>query len=181
MFALEELGKHRILHATWKKTIQTGRLPSVELIRKTCIDHIEKQKQGQGSVTFNIAKGSRLDAALQTMIEKTQTPTGPGFQTAERLLNTVLRAKRKHDPAERHEKRLEAFFVDLDDSGTFWKRPSKTTLQEEASSLLTDAANNYSLQYHKFSNTALLGDSQLVEALEAWSDKPTLPQPTWPI
>src|SRR5271165_691113 len=139
MFAREELGKHRILRARWKSAVQTGQLPSVEQVRKICEDHIEKQKQAQGSVTLNAASGSHIGTAIKTMIEKARTPGDPEFQEADKHIKAAVEAKEKHDPKERHEKRLEGFFVDLEESGTTWARPSKTISQDEALKLLGDA------------------------------------------
>jgi hypothetical protein len=110
----------------------------------------------------------------------TSRPGDPSFQAAEEVLRKAIEAKVKHAPAERHEKRLEAFFVDLDESGTNWKRPSKTISQEEAQRLLNDTANHYAGQRDRFSTPGVLEDSQLVEALEVWSDKPPLERPIWP-
>jgi AbiV family abortive infection protein len=180
MLAHEELGKHRILRDEWKKAVQPGQLPSVERVREICRDHIEKQKQGQGSVMLNAASTSGLGVAIRTMVEKAQTPTDPEFQKADKLIRTAVEAKEKHAPAERHEKRLEGMFVDLEDSGTAWKRPSKAISQEDANRLLTNAANNYSGPLHHFMDPTLLQDSELADALNAWTDKPALPLPTWP-
>jgi AbiV family abortive infection protein len=180
MLAHEELGKHRILRDEWKKAVQTGQLPSVEQVRQIYKGHIEKQKKGQGSVILNAPSASVLGGAIRTMVEKGRTPADPEYQKADKLIRTVVDAKEKHAPGERHEKRLEGIFVDLEDSGTAWKRPSKTISQEEANMLLTNAANNYSGPRGRLSNPACLEDSELAKALEAWSDKPELPPPTWP-
>lgn len=180
MLAREELGKHRILRDEWRKSVDTGKAPGVEYIQRACEDHIEKQKRGRGSVTLNAASGSVLGEAIKTVIEMSGTPTDSKFKAADSIIKTAVGAIEKHAPAERHEKRLEGFFVDLANSGTDWKRPSITISQEEASKLLKDAANGYAEEHHRFSNTALLEDKQLAEDLEAWSKKPALPPPTWP-
>jgi|SRR5437899_2784964 len=181
MFAREELGKHRILRDAWKKSVQTGKSPSVTQIKSACEDHIEKQKHSQMSVTLMTEAPSALDKALRT--RATSRPGDPGFRAAEEVIGTAIEAKLKHAPTERHEKRLEGFFVDLEESGTDWKRPSKTISQEDAYRLLNDTANDYAGQWDRFSTPGLLEDSQLVEALKAWSDKPaleSLARPTWP-
>jgi len=178
MLAREELGKHRILRDQWKKSVETGKSPTVAQIKSVCEDHIEKQKRGQMSVTLITDSPSALDTALRTRV--TSRPGDPGFQAAEDVIQTAIEAKAKHAPTDRHEKRLEAFFVDLEESGTDWKRPSKTISQEDAYRLLNDTANDYAGQWDRFSNTALLEDGQLVAAVEAWLDKPSLQPPTWP-
>jgi AbiV family abortive infection protein len=179
MFAREELGKHRILRAEWKKSVDTGKPPNVDEIRRACEDHVEKQKQGQMSVTLMTESPSALDTALRT--RATSRPGDPGFKAADEVIQTAVETKAKHAPAERHEKRLEGFFVDLEQWGARWKRPSKRISQDEAKRLLDDTANDYAGQRDRFTNTALLEDSKLVAALEAWSDKPALPLPVWPV
>jgi AbiV family abortive infection protein len=178
MLAHEELGKHRILREEWKKSVLSGKRPSVAQIRTACEDHIEKQKQGQLSVTLISEGPSALDTALRTRVKS--RPADPGYREAEKVIRTAVEAKAKHAPTERHERRLEGFFVDLEDSGTDWKRPSKTISQEAAYRLLNDTANDYAGQWDRFSNPIFLEDSDLVEALKAWSDKPVLPLPARP-
>src|SRR5258708_6832571 len=130
------------------------------------------------SVTLITDSPSALDTALRTRV--TSRPGDSGFQAAEDVIQTAIEAKAKHAPTDRHEKRLEAFFVDLEESGTDWKRPSKTISQEDAYRLLNDTANDYAGQWDRFSNPIFLEDSDLVEALKAWSDKPVLPLPARP-
>jgi AbiV family abortive infection protein len=178
MLAREELGKHRILRDEWKNAVHKGKSPSVAQIKSACEDHIKKQKRGQMSVTLMTEGQSALDAALRTRVRS--KPGDPGFQAAEEVIQTAIEAKSKHAPTERHEKRLEGFFVDLEESGTDWKRPSKAISQEDAYRLLNDTANDYAGQWDRFSTPGVLEDSQLVEALRAWSDKPSLQRPTWP-
>jgi AbiV family abortive infection protein len=178
MLAREELGKHRILRDEWKESVDTGKAPSVAQIKSACEDHIEKQKQSQLSITLMTDVASALDTALRTRVES--RPADANFQAAERVIRTAIDAKLKHAPQERHETRLAGFFVDLEDSGTDWKRPSKIISQKDAYRLLNDAANDYTGQWDRFSNTALLEDSGLAEALKAWSDKPDLPPPARP-
>lgn len=177
MFAREELGKHRLLRAEWKTAVETGKLQSAEQVRKICEDHVEKQKQGQMSVTLMPESSSKLGRALTA--RATSRPGNPGFQAAEEVMQEAIEAKAKHSPTERHEKRLEAFFVDLDDSGVDWRRPSETISREVAQRELNDATNDYAGQWDRFSHTGLLEDRKLAKQLDAWTDKPALQQPTW--
>jgi AbiV family abortive infection protein len=177
MFAREELGKHRLHRGGWKTAVDTGRLQSVEQVKKLCGDHIGKQKQGQMSVTLMPKSSSNLGTALTA--RATSRPGNPGFQAAEEVIQKALEAKAKHAPTERHEKRLEAFFVDLDNSGADWKRPSETISQEVALRELNDAANDYAGQWDRFSHTDLLEDRELAKELDAWTDKPALQKPIW--
>jgi len=177
MLAREELGKHRILLNEWSKSIQSGTSPSVEQIRELCGDHVEKQKQGQLSVSLLEEGHSRLATAMRT--ELTGTPGQPDYQKAGKVIQSAVEAKAKRTPEDRHEKRLEGFFVDVDDSGTDWKRPLKTISSAEALRALNEANNDYTVQRDRFSNTSLLEDAKLAGALHSWSDKPPLPTVTW--
>jgi AbiV family abortive infection protein len=180
MFAHEELGKCRILRAEWKTAVKTGQSPSIEQVKKACEDHIKKQKQGQGGVTLHPASGSALGGAIESAIQNARTPMARASQTADTLIKAAVGAKQKHAPTERHDKRLEGFFVDLEDSGTTWKRPSKTISPEEALNLIRDAANNYDEQRDRFSNPAKFEDWDLAKELDVWKDKPALLPPIWP-
>jgi hypothetical protein len=140
----------------------------------------KKSLHTQGSVTLNAASGSALGGAIESAIQNARTPVAPASQAAEKFIKAAVAAKEKHAPAERHHKRLEGFFVDLEDSGTTWTRPSKAISQEEALNLLRDAANNYDAQRERFSNPAKFEDGDLAKELGAWTDKPALPTPTWP-
>ncbi len=178
MFAREELGKHRILREQWKKSVDTGKPPSVTQIKNACENHIEKQRRGQMGVTLLTDGPGALDTALRTRVAS--RPGDPSFQEAEKVIQMAIEAKVKRAPSERHEKRLEGFFVDLEESGTDWKRPAITISQEIAQRELGDVANDYAGQWDRFSTPGVLDDSQLVEALKAWSDKPALERPVWP-
>jgi AbiV family abortive infection protein len=178
MLAREELGKYGILLDEWKKSIQTGKSPSMKHIRNACEDHIEKQKRGQLSVTLMTQAGSAPDNAVRTLLKS--IPGTTAYEIADKILQRLSKAKSKRTPIERHEKRLKSFFVDLEDSGADWKRPSRIISQEEAYRLLNEAATDYSGQRDRFLTPGVLEDLQLVDALEAWSDKPDLPAPARP-
>lgn len=177
MLAREELGKHRILLNEWRKSIQSGTSPSVEEIRELCGDHVEKQKQGQLSVSLLEEGSSTLATAMRT--ELTGTPGQPDYHKAGKVIQSAVEAKAKRTPEDRHEKRLEGFFVDLDDSGTDWKRPFKTISSAEALRALSEATSDYAVQQDRFSNASLLENAKLAGALDFWSDKPPLPRVTW--
>src|SRR5258708_38092566 len=98
MLARKELGKHRILRDEWKKSVETGKSPSVTQIKSACEDHIEKQKRGQMSVTLMTEGPSALDRALRTRV--TSRPGDPGFQAAEEEIQRAIEAKSKHAPTD---------------------------------------------------------------------------------
>ena len=91
MLAREELGKHRILRCEWKKSVQSGQPPSVTQIKSACEDHIEKQKQGQLSITLMTSCPSALDTALRTRVKS--RPADPDYQAADKVIQTAIEAK----------------------------------------------------------------------------------------
>ena len=86
----------------------------------------------------------------------------------------------KRAPDTRHTSRMRALYVDLDDSGSTWSRPSEV-LQGECKKLLNDAANDYAGQLDRMNPNRLrgMGDARLADALEGWGDRPELPGPAW--
>jgi len=68
-----------------------------------------------------------------------------------------------------------ALYVDLQDSGLDWSRPSQLP-SDDAKKLLNDAINDYAGQWDRLNNP---DDQNLRDALEAWRDRPALPQPVW--
>ena len=54
--------------------------------------------------------------------------------------------------------------------------------RDDAKKLLSDAANDYAGQRDRLNPDLLraLGDPKLADALEAWHERPVLPEPVWP-
>ena len=179
MLGREELGKYRLLLEQWRESEKTGVYPSVEGVQDACAQHVEKQRKAVLSWSFTAEAGSGLDRAIRTQMK--HKPQDAEYQQAEQLLQTAIKAGLEAAPKDRHNVRMQAFYVDLDDSGFSWKRPEQIS-PEEAKKLLNDAVNDYAIQRGKMDPDHLrgLGDVKLADALEAWQQRPILPEPVWP-
>ena len=178
MIAREELGKYRLLLEEWRKAESTGTLPAVAEIQATCADHIEKQKRAVLSLTFTADGPSTLGDAIAAQIK--YKPQDAEYLAAEKVNQTGLRAMAKHAPEARHSSRMRALYVDLEDSGSAWNRPSEVS-QNECKRLLNDAVNDYAGQMHRMNPDSLreMEEPKLADALEGWPDRPELPGPRW--
>lgn len=179
MFGREELGKHRMLLDEWRKSQDTGQLPSVEAIQSACTDHVDKQRRALLGLTFTAEGGSALATAIGTQMK--HKPQDTEYQEAEKVIQAALKSLAKRTPDARHAARMQALYVDLNDSGADWNRPLNIS-QDESKKLLSDAANDYAGQRDRLNLDLLrgMGDLRLAEALEAWDQRPYLPAPVWP-
>jgi AbiV family abortive infection protein len=179
MLGREELGKYRLLKEQWRESEKTGAYPTVAEVQAACAEHVEKQRKATLSFSFTAEAGSRLDTAIRAQLA--HKPQDAEYQQAEQVLQTAIRAGLKRAPEERHNVRMRALYVDLDDSGLSWKRPVQIS-SEEAKKLLNDAVNDYAIQRDKMDPDQLRGsgDVKLADALEVWQQRPILPEPVWP-
>jgi len=173
------LGKYRLLQEQWRESEKSGVYPTVDEVQAACAEHVEKQRKATLSFSFTAEAGSRLDTAIRTQLK--HKPQDAEYQQAEQVLQTAIKAGLKRAPEERHNLRMRALYVDLDDSGLSWKRPGQIS-PEEAKKLLNDAVNDYAIQRDKMDPDQLRGrgDAKLAVALEAWQLRPILPEPVWP-
>lgn len=179
MIGREELGKHRMLLDEWKNAESTGKLPSVGDIQAAFTDHVDKQKRALLSLTFIGEPGSVLDKAMRTRFK--HKPGDAEYQESEKVLQTALESLAKRSPDLRHTARMRALYVDLQDSGLDWSRPSQIT-QEECKKLLNDAVNDYVGQRQQRFNPNFLremGEQKIADALDKLRYRPRLPEPSW--
>lgn len=171
MIGREELGKHRMLMEEWKKAESTAKPPTVEAIQDACEDHIEKQKRAVLGLTFTAEGPSAFGKAIAAQIKR--KPGDAEYEAAEKVIQDGLKGMAKHAPEARHNSRKRALYVDLDDSGSTWKRPSEIS-EGECKKLLNDAANDYAGQRDRMSPELLrgMGETRLADALETWGDRP---------
>jgi AbiV family abortive infection protein len=140
MFAHEELGRSRIL-LDMAVNVHQGKKIHPDEVRKQCNIHIEKQRYGALSVTYHGKRGEPLAEALNQ-----QMNTQPGsaeFTLARQIIDQETAKIADAQPKNRHDTRMEAVYVDLNDDGKSWKRPMRFTKQE-AFTLINDSANDYS-------------------------------------
>jgi AbiV family abortive infection protein len=178
MLGREELGKYRLLQGQWRESERTGVYPTVGEVQAACAEHVEKQRKATLSFSFAAAAGSLIDTAIRAQIK--HKPQDAEYQQAEQVLQTAIKAGLKRAPEERHNVRMRALYVDLDDSGSSWRRPEQIS-PEEAKKLLNDAVNDYAIQRDRMDPDQLRGrgDVKLADALEAWQERPILPEPVW--
>ena len=178
MIGREELGKYRMLLEEWRKAEGSGNLPTVESIQGACADHLDKQRRAVLGLTFTPEGPSAFGTAIETQIK--QKPQDPEYQEAEKVIQVAIKSMAKRAPDERHTARMRALYVDLQDSGSNWNRPSQVS-QDESKKFLNDAANDYAGQWHRMRPDLLrgTGDASLADALEAWPERPQLLRPAW--
>jgi AbiV family abortive infection protein len=179
MIGREELGKQRMLLEQWRNSEATGKHPTIDAIQTACADHVHKQKRALLSLTFTTEDSSALDKAIRTQLK--HGPQDAEYQEADKVIQTALKSLAKRAPDERHEARMRALYVDLRDSGSDWSRPSQVS-RGDAQKLLQDAASDYAGQWDRLNVGRLraLEDAKLAVALEAWPERPELPEPVWP-
>jgi AbiV family abortive infection protein len=180
MIGREELGKHRAFIEEWEKAETTGKYPTVDDIQALCLDHADKQRQAMLSVAIRTEGPSSLGAAMRTLTR--HKPGDPEYQQARELIEAATKALAKRLPNDRHDARMRALYVDLEDSGSDWSRPSEQP-HEEVRRALEDLANDYVGQTVRVDPDALAERSDgklLAAALEAWDERPALPAPVWP-
>ena len=99
----------------WRGAESTGKLPTVEAIQDACTVHIEKQKRAVLGLTVAAEGPSAFGAAIAAQIKHKHQ--GPEYQAAEKVIQAGLKAMAKRAPEARHNSRMRALYVDLDDSG----------------------------------------------------------------
>jgi hypothetical protein len=71
---------------------------------------------------------------------------------------------------------MRALYVDLNDFGSGWRRPSEVT--DDARAHLNDVANDYALLWFRYQPETLARiEPKLAAALKQWPDRPALPEP----
>jgi hypothetical protein len=93
----------------------------------------------------------------------------------------AMRERRMREvPAERHQLRMTALYVDPDPAGTGWCRPCQRA-RNEARDFVSEAATDYALLYHHLrNNSASHPDPEFFRDFQAWVGRPVLPAPEWP-
>jgi AbiV family abortive infection protein len=175
-FAREELGQWRILLDLRKKVIG-GQHFTIDAIRDHCADHVNKQRAGMLSTTMRADRDTGLGKLLHASMKF--IPGTQQWKTARAQIDEVDLQKRKRVPNDRHKQREAALYVDPISLGE-WNRPLHQISKMAAYELLTDASNDYSIQYSQWYTHLEFSrhdDIELFNALEQWPDRPTLPPP----
>ena len=108
-------------------------------------------------------------------------PGSEEWKAAREQLEQVRRPKQSVFPVERHKQRMSALYVDAEAPTDGTDRQEKY-LRLSAFDYLQDAANDYSVQYDRYTDpeTYKPDDPELYTALEEWIGRPILPPPERP-
>jgi AbiV family abortive infection protein len=150
--AWEELGRSTIL-LDLRREILGGKFYSAQQVNEACEDHVRKQKAGMKSITMRAEGGSGLDKLLRAKMN-----AKPGTKEWKETNEQITKLDRQHQrraPEERHKQRLAALYIDAI-SENEWNRPTTKLSAEEARKTLTDVANDYSIQYERYTNLDIL-------------------------
>jgi AbiV family abortive infection protein len=172
MLGREELGRHHILRDFAKEA--TTESVSVREVRTKCADHIEKQANAVNSHVFKPPRDSALGKAIRIGLH--EPPSSPNAIAARRVIDSAVKAQRRRLPHERHERRMQAFYVDVTDSGE-WARPL-TFPREEAREIVEHAVNDYSGVFHNLGIESYAPDMTSVG--KSMEPAPQLRPPRWP-
>jgi AbiV family abortive infection protein len=177
LFAREELGRYRILLDLRTKVLG-GEGFAIEEIQNRCRDHVKKQEAGMLSFVMRVVTDTALGKLLNTYLNA--KPGSQERKTAREQLE-LDQQRTERIPLDRHKQRMSALYVDAV-APDRWHRPTREISQLSAHAYLQDAANDYSLQYDRYTNLEIgrINDPELYSALEEWIGRPTLATPERP-
>jgi AbiV family abortive infection protein len=177
--AREELGRWTILLRLRKK-FSAGNHVTLKQIREACENHVRKQTAGMKSITLRGDRNSGVGKLLhERMMAK---PGSPAWKAAQERIEKIDHLTKKREPDERHERRKAAMYVDATPTGK-WNRPVKAISAMAACEFITDAVNDYGIQFdQRYTNLEFVktDDPELADALAAWPDRPQLTPPEHP-
>jgi AbiV family abortive infection protein len=168
----EELGKSRILRDLAKEA--TGRSVLVSEVQAACNKHKAKQAKAILSHVFKPPRNSKLGRAI---VDQMEGPAwSPKATAARAVIDAEIKAEQDSLPTERHQRRLQAFYLDLQDSGE-WVRPVAMDSQE-ARDLVEHAVNDYALPFH---NLNIEGHApEMTRVRKVLGSSMELRPPRWP-
>lgn len=171
MFGREEIGRSRILWMMAEE-VEGGRSFSVTEVNQRCENHVTKQEEGILGMTIRVGPEGGLAAAARARI--TSAPGSAEWQAAREAIQLAADKKRKRDPHDRHRKREEALYVDLQPDGNSWSRPCAMA-NDVARTEIEDAVNDYS-------HLRLEADASptMAKTRSGMNPLPSLPEPGWP-
>lgn len=149
----------------------------MEEINRRCADHVTKQDWAVLSTTYRTQ--DKATGVGKLLVERSRAALGSeerkAADEAVRKLDETKFKRAKHD---RHQQRMQALYVDPDESGTGWNRPRISVGKKTAYEFLIDAGNDYAIALQKIDPGLLKGrDDGLLKELTEWSDRPTVPAP----
>jgi AbiV family abortive infection protein len=177
-FAQEALGQAYILLDLWRRA-SGGESFTTEQLRDACKDHGAKQRAGMASLNISTDKDTGVGKVLTARMAN--PPGSPERQKADAALEQIDKSMRRRTPADRHDDRITALYVDPT-SETTWNRPTVTVSASDAFEALRVARNDYSIRIDQWylapgsSSSEVLKQSHpdLFSALDQWRDRPKL-------
>lgn len=174
LFAIEEIGRSRLLHHLWKEAVEKGSAFTAQTIQLMCDNHVFKQTQGLGSPVIHVNKN---DKKLYQLFEATLVKhTTPESLKASAELHAIAKRLQRRLPNQRHDWRQKSLYVEPDESGTNWNRP-KDLRKKIAFDSLFGANDAYLQEMCRFNRTGFFKkeDPAYQSALKAWEECPGLP------
>jgi AbiV family abortive infection protein len=168
VYCREELGRSELLLDLAKASSSDGGITSTT-VRSVCEQHLDKLAKGRTGTSLRIAPAQT--ARLRPLFTNERTPERAAARAA---LDRAIKAKSKRKPADTHERRLRALYVDALDDGS-WYRPTQEP-PSAALDLLNEIAGDYALTLDRIQN----GDHELSGLLGEWPEAPELLPPAWP-
>jgi AbiV family abortive infection protein len=177
MFGREELGRSRILQELANR-VDAGDSVEAADVHEACDNHVSKQSAGAFSITLRAEPPTGVDAALQGMLSA--EPGSREWRAAKGTADLATHAKRKRNPQQRHLIRIRGLYVDMNESGSGWLRPSARD-SSEAINEIVDGVNDYAAERDRLRDEVLEEDNPgMARARLTMSLKITLPEPRWP-
>jgi AbiV family abortive infection protein len=172
MFAREELGKFRILREKFEEVAAGRTFQPADFASKKgpLFSHVEKQEQAVLSIVQRADRDSPLGKLMCAVMDN---PLGsPEREKAEKELAKITEEQKKALPKERHNRRMDALYVGLNDTHTAWIRPQEVT-QEEAKQEVYHAVGDYHNALSRLQKDPPAGKAFLA-AFHAWVDRPQI-------
>ena len=132
--------------------------------------HIEKQEQAVLSIVQQADRDSPLGKLMRARMDN--LPGSPEWVKADKELAAITEAQKKELPKQRHNRRMDALYVGLNDTQTGWVRPQDVT-QDEAQQEVYHAVGDYNNALSRLEMDPPAGEAFL-EAFHAWADRPQL-------
>lgn len=175
LYAREELGRYEKLREVQERSVERKGSVTVKYVKHLFKDHERKQEWGQVSTVLRTSGGDRLAELFATINRR---PGTKEWKRAYKEWEEMEKRQRKQTPWQRHENRMRALYVDLNEAGSDWRLPRQQP-KEEATLALNDAIRDYALVRHNLELDSLRHrNPEFAYALEAWADRPQLPR--WP-
>ncbi len=138
MLAREEMGKARILLGLWRDAENQGRGVAADELRDKLDDHEAKQQMAQVSELWTAGEigtpSGDTEVAKLLRIITLSGHEASEREAAQQKLDELGKKRRKRTPTDRHTMRMKAIYVDLNETGTSWSRPSEMQRTRECRS-----------------------------------------------